>query len=880
MSTALTANEIRESFLKFFESKKHTRERSSSLIPHNDPTLLFTNAGMNQFKDCFTGNEKRSYVRATTCQKCVRAGGKHNDLESVGFTKRHQTFFEMLGNFSFGDYFKKEAIEYAWEFLTEVVKLPKDKLWISVFEKDDEAEELWKKISGLPANRIVRMGEKDNFWAMGDTGPCGPCSEIYIDRGETFGKKGETIFDGGERFLEIWNLVFMQFEKFADGTMKPLPKPSVDTGMGLERLASVLQNVESNYLIDSMQAILQSFAKQLGKTYGANAEDDTALRVLTDHIRAVSFLISDGVQPSNEGRGYVLRRILRRAIRYGKKLGCQEPFFYKGVDYVQKQMGKAYPEFSQNVAAVSKMIYHEEEKFFETLENGLKLLESKTSGMKKGQMLAGNVAFQLYDTFGFPLDLTEVILKEKGLELDVKGFDEELLAQRTRSKANWKGSGEQAVSGLYKDISNEGISTSFVGYESLESSSKVLALISGGKKVEKISAGDEAEIILDKTPFYAEGGGQVGDQGILKSKDLEFSVENTFKPATNLFVHRGKLKSGELKVGANLSAQVDKQTRLKTRINHTITHVLHATLQEILGDHIKQAGSLVHPDYLRFDFSHFQQVQKNELRKIENIVNARIRENSVVEIKEEELEKAIAGGAKAFFDEKYGEKVRVLSVGSFSKELCGGTHAERLGEAGLFKIVNESSVASGVRRIVAVTGQKAYDFVLEQEAMLETLSELLKSPEKELPGRVEKLLKEKSELQKKIQNQSQISKKDAAELIQEIEGVKVIIEVVSAENAKDLRPLSDNYKQKLKRGVVVIGAAVEGRATVLASVTDDIADQFQMPKFVEKLSSLVNGKGGGRPNFAQVGGSNTDQLNEAKLAEALKTHLQSISALA
>jgi alanyl-tRNA synthetase len=873
---ALTTNEIRAAFLKYFESKGHTRERSSSLIPQNDPTLLFTNAGMNQFKDCFTGVEKRPYVRATTCQKCVRAGGKHNDLENVGFTKRHHTFFEMLGNFSFGDYFKEGAIKFAWEFLTVEMKLPKDKIWVSVFEQDDEAEELWLKISGLPKERIVRMGEKDNFWSMGDTGPCGPCSEIYIDRGEAFGKN-ETIFDGGERFLEIWNLVFMQFEKFADGSMKPLPKPSVDTGMGLERLASVIQNVESNYLIDSMQFILQGFAEIVGKPYGKNAEDDVALRVLTDHIRPVSFLMADGVQPSNEGRVYVLRRILRRAIRYGKKLGCNEPFFHKGVEILEKQMGKAYPELTQNLSAVSKMIFHEETKFFETLENGLKLIETKTKGLKKGATFPGAIAFQLYDTYGFPLDLTEVILNEKGLKLDTKGFDEELETQRTRSKANWKGSGEESVSSIYKELAAEGLKTEFHGYEKLETKSKILAILVDGKKVKKISSGQVAEIVLDKTPFYGEGGGQVGDQGVLKSKSAEFIVENTIKPSSQIFVHRGNLKTGTLEINSELEAKVDRTKRMQTRINHTITHILHAALQKVLGDHIKQAGSLVHPDYLRFDFSHFQQVQKSELKKIEAMVNARIRENTPVQVAEESLEKAIAGGAKAFFDEKYGEKVRVLTVGDFSKELCGGTHAERLGEAGLFKIVSETSVASGVRRIVGLTGEKAYHYILEEEQILESAAELLKAPEKEIPARIEKLLKEKSELQKKLQNQALAPKRDPGELVTEIEGVKTIVEVVKAENVKDLRPLSDQYKQKLKSGVVVLGAAVEGRSTVIVSVTDDIVGEFQMPKIVERLSVLLNGKGGGKPNFAQVGGANVSQLSEQNLTQILVDHLQSIS---
>ncbi|MDB5037050.1 MAG: alaS, partial [Bacteriovoracaceae bacterium] len=865
--------ELRESFLKFFEERGHHRERSSSLIPHNDPTLLFTNAGMNQFKDLFTGQEKRSYRRATTSQKCVRAGGKHNDLENVGFTKRHHTFFEMLGNFSFGDYFKEDAIKFAWEFLTKNAGFSPKDMWVSVFETDNEAADLWHKISGLPKERIVRMGEKDNFWSMGDTGPCGPCSEIYIDRGPSFGN--ETIFDGGERFLEVWNLVFMQFEKLADGKMVPLPKPSVDTGMGLERLAALVQKVDNTYLTDGLQSILTGYANLLKKTYGKNADDDVALRVLTDHIRAVSFLIADGVQPSNEGRGYVLRRILRRAIRYGKKLGCEGPFFYHGVSFVENEMGKVYPELVQNSAAIKKIILLEEEKFFETLENGLKLLETKTKNFSKGETLSGSVAFQLYDTYGFPLDLTEVIMKEQGFKLDQAGFDVELENQRTRSRASWKGSGERAVSTLYKDLVAEGLSSTFTGYKSLEERAKILAIVKKGEKVKTAQAGDEVEIILDKTPFYAEGGGQVGDRGELKGSTVRVMISDTTKPA-GLHVSLGKVALGTLEVGSYVQASVDRETRLKTRINHTMTHILHATLQEVLGSHVKQAGSLVTPDYLRFDFAHFQALTKAELAKIERVINDRIRKNYPVITNEETLDKAIAGGAKAFFEEKYGEHVRVLSVGDFSKELCGGTHAEFLGEAGLFKITSESSVASGVRRIVAVTGEKAYNYVLEEEKILETLSDLLKAPEKELPARVEKLMKEKADLQKKLSQQSLGAQTSSEDLIKDIEGVKSIIQIAKVEDVKELRPLSDHYKQKIKSGVVLVGANVGGRATVVVTVTDDLAAEFALDKLVKSLSTSLDGKGGGKPNFAQVGGTNTSALTEETLVRLTTEHIRSL----
>lgn len=868
-----TVSEIRESFLKFFESKGHTRERPSPLIPQNDPTLLFTSAGMVQFKDLFTGVEKRSYTRATTCQKCLRAGGKHNDLESVGFTKRHHTFFEMLGNFSFGDYFKKEAIEFAWEFLTKVIGFKPADLWVSVFESDDEALELWVKISGLPRERIVKMGEKDNFWAAGDTGPCGPCSEIYVDRGEKFGKN-ETIFDGGERFLEIWNLVFMQYDRDASGKLNPLPKPSVDTGMGLERLASIVQAVDNNYEIDAMKTIIDGFGQLVGRPYGKNVDDDVALKVLTDHIRACSFLIADGVQPSNEGRGYVLRRILRRAIRYGKKLGCNRPFFHQGVDFVAKAMGSAYPEILQNQSAIKNIIYYEEEKFFETIENGLKLLESKMKEVKKGGSLPGSVAFQLYDTFGFPLDLTEVILKESGLKLDHEGFQKELDAQRDRSRASWKGSGEQGVSGIYKELTAKIQKTEFSGYQSLEEKAKVVALIKGGQSVSELQSGDEGEVILNRTPFYGEGGGQVGDRGKILGVG-EFQVLDTVKPVKDFFVHRGKMTKAAIKVGETVDAKVNRDLRMQTRINHSITHVLHATLQEVLGDHIKQAGSLVNEDYLRFDFAHFKAVTSEELRKIETIINQRIRENHPVKIEEKSLDDAIKGGAKAFFEEKYEDKVRVLSMGGFSQELCGGTHAERLGEAGLFKITSESSVASGVRRIVAVTGERAYQEVLKQEDLLQRVADLLKSPETEIFQRIEKLLKEKSDLQKKL---SQHQLEGAKEVkIEEIKGIKAIVDVKKIDDVKDLRPLSDQYKQKIKSGVVVLGASVEGKSTVIVAVTDDLAEKFKMKAFIERVSSSLGVKGGGKDTFAQIGGPATDKLTSSELQRIVSEHLQSVT---
>ena len=870
-----SVRELRELFLSYFESEGHRRVRSSALIPHNDPTLLFTNAGMVQFKDYFTGKEKPKDPRATTCQRCVRAGGKHNDLESVGRTTRHHTFFEMLGNFSFGDYFKEKAIEFAWEFLTEKVGLPKDKLWVSVFRDDDEAFDMWTKQIGVPKDRVVRMDEASNFWAMGDTGPCGPCTEIHIDRGESFGKD-ETIFDGGERFLEIWNLVFMQFEKFEDGKIIKLPKPSVDTGMGLERLASVVQNVDSNYDIDGMQSILQGFAKITSKAYGKNLQDDVALKVLTDHVRACTFLISDGVQPGNEGRSYVLRRILRRAIRFGKNLGCERPFFYEGVAYVVKEMGDAYPELVQNQAAMTKLIQVEEEKFFETLESGLKLLEEKMKGLRKSDALDGAVAFQLYDTFGFPLDLTEMILDERQIKLDHKGFDKALQEQRERSRRAWKGSGQRAVEDVYRAIQAAAKDFEFVGYKDLRADAKILAVLKNGKEVQGLAEGDEAEVIIDQCPFYAESGGQVGDKGNLESSTGIFRVEDCQKPVGSFHSLMGRLERGHLKLGDSVKAKVDEKLRRRTRIHHTMTHVMHWALQKVLGNHIKQAGSLVGPDYLRFDFSHFQAVSKDELSRIENLCNQKIWENPLLDLAEEDLEKAIASGAKAFFEDKYSDRVRVLRIGEFSIELCGGTHAESLAEAGIFKITQESSVASGVRRIVAVTGEAAYDYVLEEESILDRVAEKLKAPKRELDARVEKLLKERAELQKKLSQKSFVSSSDFKNLIKDFGSVAVLIELPKVESSKELRPIADDYKNRMKTGVVLLGTQEEGKATVVVSVSKDLAEKFQTRDLVQKIGEALGGKGGGRPDFAQVGGPKVEALNVELLESLAKKHIEGL----
>ena len=873
-----SVKELREGFLKYFESKGHKRHRSSPLVPHNDPTLLFANAGMNQFKDYFTGVEKPDHSRATTVQKCVRAGGKHNDLENVGFTKRHHTFFEMLGNFSFGDYFKKEAAEFAWEYITEVVQLPKDRLWFSVFREDDEAYDIWTKHIKVPKDRVVRMDESENFWAMGETGPCGPCSEIYLDRGESFGKN-ETIFDGGERFLEIWNLVFMQFEKFEDGSQKDLPKPSVDTGMGLERLASVIQNTESNYEIDGMRSLIEGFSQIVGKAYDSDEENRVALRVLTDHIRSVSFLIADGVQPGNEGRNYVLRRILRRAIRYGKKLGCNKPFFHQGVEFLVKEMGEAYPELVQNQSAIEKMIKFEEERFFETLDSGLKLLEGEVSKLPAKGALDGRVAFKLYDTFGFPLDLTEVILNERGFKLDQAGFDTALQEQRDRSRKSWKGSGGEGVDKIYHQLSEEIKDFEFTGYEKTEESkSKVLAILdsSTGELVEEMTRPGEAEIVVSPCPFYAESGGQVGDTGVLSSSEADFQIADCQKPTGSFHVLKGKLTKGSLKKSQVLNAQVDMDSRMRTRINHTMTHVMHAALHEILGDHIKQAGSLVGPEYLRFDFSHFQALTDEEIRKIEDFCNRRIRENPKINTSVKNLDQAIEEGAIAFFEEKYEDEVRVLKIGDFSMELCGGTHAESLAEAGLFKIVQESSVAAGVRRIVAYTGQAAFEFVQDEEKLLKEISSTLKTPKKELVARVQKLLKERSELQKKLTQKASAPQKSIDQIAHDVESVKVVIDIVQVESAKELRPIASDLTNRIQSGVVMVGTVVDDKASVVVSVTKNIAKQFNTTALVGSIGSVLEGRGGGRDDFAQVGGTKVDALKSDVLLQIAKDHIQGL----
>lgn len=832
--------EIRETFLKFFEQKGHTRVASSSLVPAGDPTLYFTNAGMVQFKDVFLGVEKRPYVRAASSQKCMRVSGKHNDLENVGYTPRHHTFFEMLGNFSFGDYFKKEAIEYAWEFLTSVVKLPKEKLIVTVFEKDDEAEKLW--LAHVNKDHIFRMTEKDNFWSMGETGPCGPCSEILWDFGSgPFTKKDlET-----DRFFEVWNLVFMQFNRDASGALTPLPKPSVDTGMGLERLTCLLQNKQSNWETDLFTPIIASIKKVMGhESWVMSGEQTVATRVIADHVRCASFLIADGVFPSNEGRGYVLRRILRRAIRYARKLGMEKPFFAQVAQTVRKEMGDVYPELTQHQEAIEKVLTNEEERFLATLDRGLGILEEEFKILEKSRkkVVPGETVFKLYDTFGFPKDLTELIAREKNFSIDEPGFEKEMTVQRERARKAWKGSVVIKTNPIYQKLRDQNIQTKFVGYEKESGSGEVVTLVKKGKVVGGAKEGEEVELIVDATPFYAEGGGQVGDTGsALKEGDIELKILDTQKPFPNLFVHHVQVVSGELEPKQSLQLNVDSERRFKIKCNHTATHLLHAALRNILGTHVKQAGSYLDDQYLRFDFSHFQGVSDEQLVDIEVLVNKTVGRNLSITTQVLPYREAIAQGALAFFGEKYGEVVRMVRINGFSTELCGGTHLARTGEIGLFKIVKERSVASGVRRIEAVSGLAAKEFRVKAEPEVPT----------------KKIKPEKKKIS--LESLDEILKQ-----AKEIHGVKVLAAQVSAAEAGDLRTMADHLKQKLGSGIVVLGADIGGKVALVVSITKDLTQKYSANDIVKKLTQEIGGTGGGRPDFAQGGGPDT-----AKLAEAL-----------
>jgi len=864
--------EIRESFLRFFEGKGHTRVSSSSLIPKDDPTLLFTNAGMVQFKNAFLGLEDRGYTRATSCQKSVRAGGKHNDLENVGFTARHHTFFEMLGNFSFGDYFKKEAIAWAWEYLTEVMKLPRERLWVTVFQDDDEAYGIWRDEMNIPTDRIVRLGEKSNFWMMGETGPCGPCSEIIYDQGEGTGcgRADCHIECGCDRYLEIWNLVFTQFNRDEAGKLTPLPKPNIDTGMGLERLAAVAQGVKSNYDTDLFAPILAAISRVAEKPYGKNGEDDVSLRVIADHSRSVTFLIGDGVLPSNEGRGYVLRRILRRAARHGKLLGLNRPFLHEISKVVIETMKEAYPDLLDKESYITKVIYNEEQRFMETLDAGLKILQEEVTLLKQEgkTMIPGDIVFRLYDTFGFPTDLTADIVRRDGLTIDEDGFERAMEVQREKARESWKGSGEEAISMLYQKLPTKGVTTVFAGYEGVcEGQSKVTALLRNEELVEQLTEGDEGEIIVAETPFYGEIGGQIGDKGTIEGKDFVFEVLDTRRPLDNLISHVGRVTKGQVRKGDSATLKVDEEKRRATEANHSGTHLLQAAMKTVLGNHIKQSGSLVNAERLRFDFTHFSKIEDNELEQIENLANAVIRQNLPVMTRVLPIEEAMKTGATAVFDEKYGERVRVVQMGDFSMELCGGTHIQRTGDVGFLKIIHESAIAAGVRRIEAVTGREAVNHARQVENELKKAANLVKATPFELSERVEKLIKNQKELEKEIETlKSRLAAKDSADLlgqVREIKGIRVLTAAVNVPDAKTLRDFGDKLRDRLQSGIILIGSRADGKAMLLCLVTKDLTELYSAGNIIREIAPVVGGKGGGRPDMAQAGGPKPENLEQA-----------------
>ncbi|EBG2523981.1 alanine--tRNA ligase [Salmonella enterica subsp. enterica serovar Eastbourne] len=857
--------EIRQAFLDFFHSKGHQVVASSSLVPNNDPTLLFTNAGMNQFKDVFLGLDKRNYSRATTSQRCVRAGGKHNDLENVGYTARHHTFFEMLGNFSFGDYFKHDAIQFAWELLTgeNWFALPKERLWVTVYETDDEAYEIWEKEVGIPRERIIRIGDNkgapyasDNFWQMGDTGPCGPCTEIFYDHGDhIWGGPPGSPEEDGDRYIEIWNIVFMQFNRQADGTMEPLPKPSVDTGMGLERIAAVLQHVNSNYDIDLFRTLIEAVAKVTGATDLGNK----SLRVIADHIRSCAFLVADGVLPSNENRGYVLRRIIRRAVRHGNMLGAKETFFYKLVGPLIEVMGSAGEELKRQQAQVEQVLKTEEEQFARTLERGLALLDEELAKLQ-GDTLDGETAFRLYDTYGFPVDLTADVCRERNIKVDEAGFEAAMEEQRRRAREA-SGFGADYNAMIRVDSASE-----FKGYDHLELNGKVTALFVDGKAVEAINAGQEAVVVLDQTPFYAESGGQVGDKGELKGAGFTFAVDDTQKYGQAIG-HLGKLSAGALKVGDAVQADVDEARRARIRLNHSATHLMHAALRQVLGTHVAQKGSLVSDKVLRFDFSHNEAMKPSEIRQVEDLVNAQIRRNLPIETNIMDLDAAKAKGAMALFGEKYDERVRVLSMGDFSTELCGGTHASRTGDIGLFRIISESGTAAGIRRIEAVTGEGAMATVHAQSDRLNDIAHLLKGDSQNLGDKVRAVLERTRQLEKELQQlKDQAAAQESANLSSkavDLNGVKLLVSELAGIEPKMLRTMVDDLKNQLGSTVIVLATVVEGKVSLIAGVSKDVTDRVKAGELVGMVAQQVGGKGGGRPDMAQAGGTDAAALPAA-----------------
>jgi len=862
----MRAQEIRETFLDFFAAKNHRVIISASLMPKDDPTLLFTNAGMNQFKNTFLGLEKRSYSRAASVQKCMRVSGKHNDLEQVGKTNKHHTFFEMLGNFSFGDYFKKEAIEYAWELVIEGFKMSQEKLYITVYQEDEETFQIWNKDIGISENRIFRFGKKDNYWAMGETGPCGPCSEIHYDLDEEMevGDPYDLIEKGSDRFLELWNLVFMQYEKPEKGVLLTLPSPSIDTGMGLERIATVLQGKRNNYDTDLFIPLIEAVCDLASREYASDAKSDTSIRIIADHIRAVTFLIGDGIMPSNDGRGYVLRRLIRRACRQGNLLGIDEPFLYKLVGGVVDIMKDAYPELLSSANYIAKVCLSEERRFAMTLTSGLKTFDQyiEEARSHSQNVLSGDKLFKLYDTFGFPVDLSRELADEQDMSVDEKGFYEELEKQRQRARRAWKGEIRQKEKKVYEKIKD--LPSEYVGYDLDKTEAKVVAIFKSGKMIEQLYEGEEGEIFLDVTPFYAEAGGQVGDSGILQNPHFSGVVDTAYFPIPEIRAHKLKIISGQIRVNDNVEAMIDLPLRKSLSNNHTATHLLHASLRAILGDHVKQAGSLVLPDRLRFDFTHFTPVNPTELRQIEKLVNEKIRENIPVQTKITTMERGIEEGAVAIFEEKYGENVRMVTVGDFSKELCGGVHVHSTGEIGLFKIVSETSIAAGMRRIEALSGEAALLHVQEEEDILQEILRMMNSPKKELVEQISKLKvfvknmeKESKSLRQKM---AKIRHQKDSQQIQTIQNISVLTQEVEGFSINELRELADSLKQKLDSGIVVLGTSEGKKAFIVIAVTKDLTDRIKANDLIKKVAPLVGGGGGGRPDFAQAGGTKPDQI--------------------
>jgi alanyl-tRNA synthetase len=863
-----TAAEIREEFLNYFESKGHKRVQSGSLVPENDPTLLFTNAGMNQFKDVFLGLEKRDFKRAASSQKCMRVSGKHNDLETVGRTARHHTFFEMLGNFSFGDYFKKDAIRYAWELCTQVYPIPPDRLTITVYQDDDEAFQLWQNDIGIPPERLVRMGEEENFWAMGPTGPCGPCSELHYDTGTSpAGHPSCTVECNCGRFVEIWNLVFMQFNRDSSGELTPLPSPSIDTGMGLERLACVLQGASSDYDTDLFRPIIQEACRQMDVVYGQDEKKDISLRILADHSRACTFLINNGVSPGNEGRGYVLRKILRRAIRHGKILGAQEPFIYTLAALVAELMKNAYPELLATREYAAKIVRNEEEKFSATLIHGTQLLDEICDSTSAQEPLSGKDLFRLYDTYGFPFDLAREIAAERGLSVDEKGFYAEMEKQRTRARASWKG-GEKEIRPIYQELVRQELETEFTGHTRFRDvSGRILAIVKGEKRVSELAQGETGEIILDQTPFYAESGGQVADRGTLSTDTAQALVQDVYSPISGLRLHKVQIPEGRLRENDTVLANISLIDRAHTNRNHTATHLMHAALREVLGEHVKQAGSLVDPERLRFDFTHYKGVSRQEIRRIEELVNEKIRQNIQVETDIRDLDEAIQEGAMALFGEKYRQQVRVVKVPGFSMELCGGTHVTHTGSIALFKIVHEGSVSAGVRRVEALTGEPALVRFLDDETLIRRVSEEFKVQRTDLIATLDKMSQELKETTKQVEQLKwKLAQKESADVLEEvreIQGVRVLSRKFENLDRNRLRQLADELKNRLETGVVVLGTPIDGRVSLVAMVTPDLTDRISANDLIQRIAPLVGGGGGGKPDMAEAGGKDPAGLGEA-----------------